>query len=62
MSVLNGAESHSPYAGKMYTYQNNDTRFVIYLDETWVNQNQTKGYIWQNELNSKGLKVPKVVD
>jgi len=38
--------------------KNNDTRPVIYLDETWVNQNYTKGYIWQNELNSEGLKVP----
>ncbi|KAF0706107.1 DDE 3 domain-containing protein [Aphis craccivora] len=38
--------------------QNNDTRPVIYLDETWVNQNHTKGYIWQNEFNSEGLKVP----
>jgi len=33
--------------------QNNDTRPVICLDETWVNQNHTKGYIWQNEFNSK---------
>jgi transposase len=38
--------------------KNNDTRPVIYLDETWVNQNYTKGYIWQNELNSEGLKIP----
>ncbi|XP_060855104.1 uncharacterized protein LOC132946628 [Metopolophium dirhodum] len=38
--------------------QNNDTRPVIYLDETWVNQNHTKGHIWQNEFNSEGLKVP----
>ena len=33
--------------------QNNDTRPVVYLDETWVNQNHTKGYIWQNEFNLK---------
>jgi len=32
--------------------QNNDTRPVVYLDETWVNQNYTLGYIWQNEQNS----------
>jgi len=38
--------------------QNNDTRPVVYLDETWVNQNHTRGYIWQNETNSEGLKVP----
>jgi len=37
---------------------NNDTRPVVYLDETWVNQNHTRGYIWQNEQNSEGLKVP----
>lgn len=35
--------------------QNNDTRPVIYLDETSVIQNHTKGYFWQNELNSEGL-------
>lgn len=28
--------------------KNNDTRPIIYLDETWVNQNYTKGYNWQN--------------
>jgi len=34
---------------KMYELrQNNDTRPVVYLDETWVNQNHTQGYIWQN--------------
>jgi len=25
--------------------RNNDTRPVVYLDETWVNQNHTQGYI-----------------
>lgn len=39
--------------------QNNDTWPVIYLDETWVNQNHTRGYIWQNEFNTEGLKVPR---
>lgn len=38
--------------------QNNDTRPVVYLNDTWVNQNHTRGYIWQNEKNSEGLKVP----
>ena len=38
--------------------QNNDTRPVVYLDETWVNQNHTQGYIWQNSENTEGLKVP----
>lgn len=32
--------------------QNNDSRTVIYLDETWVNQNHTRGYIWQSGTNS----------
>jgi len=26
--------------------KNNDSRPVIYLDETWVNQNHSKTYIW----------------
>jgi len=36
----------------------NDSRPVVYLDETWVNQNHTRGYIWQNSDNTEGLKVP----
>lgn len=44
---------------KMYELRhNNDTRPVVYLDETWVNQNHTQGYIWQNSENTEGLKVP----
>lgn len=38
--------------------QNNDTRPVVYLDETWVNQNHTRGHIWQNPENTEGFKVP----
>ncbi|KAF0694083.1 DDE 3 domain-containing protein, partial [Aphis craccivora] len=38
--------------------RNNDSRPVVYLDETWVNQNHTRGYIWQNSDNTEGLKVP----
>lgn len=38
--------------------QNNDTRPVVYVDETWVNQNHTRGTIWQNPENTEGLKVP----
>jgi len=38
--------------------QSNDTRPVVYLDETWVNQNHTRGQIWQNDQNTEGLKVP----
>ncbi|KAL4153697.1 hypothetical protein QTP88_001530 [Uroleucon formosanum] len=38
--------------------KNNDTRPVVYLDETWVNQNHSRGTIWQNSENSEGIKVP----
>ncbi|VVC25683.1 Hypothetical protein CINCED_3A009151 [Cinara cedri] len=38
--------------------QNNDTRPVIYLSETWVNQNHSRGTIWQNSKNIEELKVP----
>jgi len=27
---------------------NNDTRPIVYLDETWINQNHTRRHIWQN--------------
>lgn len=36
---------------------NGDTRPIVYLDETWVNQNHTRGRIWQNQENTEGLKV-----
>jgi len=43
--------------------QTNDTRPIVYLDETWVNQNHSRGQIWQNALNTEGLKLlAKVVD
>ncbi|KAF0760267.1 Uncharacterized protein FWK35_00006119 [Aphis craccivora] len=35
-----------------------DDRPVVYLNETWVNQNHSRTLIWQNEHNSMGLKVP----
>lgn len=35
-----------------------DTRPVIYLDETWVNQNHSRNHIWQNDMDSEGFKVP----
>lgn len=38
--------------------RNNDPRPIVYLDETWVNQNHTRGHIWQNSDNTEGLKVP----
>lgn len=37
---------------------NNDDRPVVYLDETWVNQNHTRNHIWQDSDNSEGFKVP----
>lgn len=37
--------------------RNNDTRPKVYLDEVWVNQNHTSGYIWQNSFNTEGVKV-----
>ncbi|XP_060882122.1 uncharacterized protein LOC132953799 [Metopolophium dirhodum] len=44
---------------KMYTLRvNNDTRPIVYLDETWVNQNHSRTIAWQNETNSIGLKIP----
>lgn len=37
--------------------QTNDTRPIVYLNETWVNQNHSRGQIWQNAQNTEGLKV-----
>jgi len=37
--------------------QNNDTRPVVYLDETWVNQNHSRGTIWLKSENTERLKV-----
>jgi transposase len=31
---------------------------IFYLDETWVNQNHSLKYIWQDSNRSGGLKVP----
>lgn len=31
---------------------------IFYLDETWLNQNHTRSYIWQDSNNNGGLKVP----
>lgn len=35
-----------------------DTRPIFYLDETWVNQNHSLKYIWQDTGKNGGLKVP----
>lgn len=47
--------SRVKFLRKMYELrQNNDTRPVVYLDETWVNQNHMQGYI-----NGKIQKTPR---
>ncbi|KAF0701438.1 Uncharacterized protein FWK35_00034501 [Aphis craccivora] len=33
-------------------------RLIVYIDETWVNQNHSRSIIWQNEYSTEGLKVP----
>jgi len=38
--------------------RNKDTRPIVYLDKTWINQNNTRGHVWQNSDNTEGLKVP----
>jgi len=44
---------------KIYTLRvNNDTRPIVYLDETWVNQNHSQTIALQNESNSIGIKIP----
>jgi hypothetical protein len=35
-----------------------DKRPVFHLDETWVNQNHTLKYIWQDSASNGGLSVP----
>ncbi|XP_025200882.1 uncharacterized protein LOC112598574 [Melanaphis sacchari] len=37
---------------------NNDDRPVVYLDETWVNQNHTRNHICQDSDNFEGFKMP----
>lgn len=35
-----------------------DNRPIVYIDETWTNQNHSRSMIRQNECSTKGLKVP----
>ncbi len=35
-----------------------EDRTVYYLDETWLNQNHTNAYCWQNADSSGGFRVP----
>lgn len=44
---------------KMHNIRNESSpRPIIYLDETWINQNHSKQYIWQDSTSRGGLKVP----
>ena len=38
--------------------QESDPRPIIYLDETWINQNHSRSYVWQDSTGQGGLKVP----
>jgi hypothetical protein len=35
-----------------------DKCLVFYLDKTWVKENHTLQYMWQNSTINGGLKVP----
>lgn len=35
-----------------------DTRPILYLDETWVNQNHSVKFVWQDSSSNGGLKIP----
>ncbi|KAE9540703.1 hypothetical protein AGLY_003948 [Aphis glycines] len=51
--------SRVKFLRKMHEFRrNNDTRPIVYLDKTWINQNNTRGHIWQNSDNTEGLKEP----
>jgi hypothetical protein len=39
-------------------HSSGDTLPIFYLDETWVNQNHSLKYVWQDSNRSGGLKVP----
>ncbi|XP_060881585.1 uncharacterized protein LOC132953053 [Metopolophium dirhodum] len=38
--------------------KNNDLRQIVYLDETWVNQNHSLSVAWQHDTNIVGPKIP----
>lgn len=33
-------------------------KLIFYLGETWLNQNHTRSYVWQDSNNDRGLNVP----
>jgi hypothetical protein len=35
-----------------------DERPLFYLEETWIDQTQSKKYIWQDSSRKRGLRVP----
>ena len=44
---------------KMYEIRKeNNPRPIIYLDETWINQNHSRKCIWQDSSKKGGLKIP----
>lgn len=51
--------ARTTFLRKMHNIRNEQSpRPIIYLDETWVNQNHSRKYIWQNSTSKGGLKVP----
>lgn len=57
--MFNGAKRYCKFWRTMCTLRkNNDPRPVVYLEETWVNQNYSRSQIWQNEEETEGFKVP----
>lgn len=38
--------------------KNKDSRPIVYLDETWVNQNHSRSVAWQHNTNMVGPKIP----
>ncbi|XP_025191681.1 uncharacterized protein LOC112591937 [Melanaphis sacchari] len=52
-------ELRGTYLRKICTLrEQKDTRTVVYLDETWINQNHSQSRMWQNAEETAGLKVP----
>lgn len=52
------AAARARFLRKMHFLRKDDSRPVVYLDETWISQNHTKKYIWQDSMNNGGMKVP----
>lgn len=53
--------SRVKFLRKMNEFHNiitNQDQLFIWMRCGWVNQNHTRGYNWQNLVNTEGLKVP----